>query len=56
MLRRRKPKFPMLAVVLLIAGIVWAINLLGYLKIDFPWLPVILIIIAIGMIDNRYRN
>jgi len=50
-----KPKFPMLATILLFTGIVWAIEELGYLKISFPWLPVVLIIVGIGMIANRYR-
>lgn len=49
-------KFPTLAVILLVAGIVWATDVLGYLSIDFPWLPVVLIIIAIGMIVNRYTR
>jgi len=53
---KRKINFPTLAVILLIAGIVWAIDALGYLNIDFPWLPVIVIIVSIGMIVNRYTR
>lgn len=52
----RKTSFPTLAVILLVAGIVWAVDALGYLNIDFPWLPVVLIIVAIGMIINRYTR
>ena len=52
----KNKNFPTLAVILLIAGIVWAIHELGYLNFSFPWLPVILIIIAIGMIINRYTR
>ena len=52
----KKINFPTLAVILLIVGIIWAIDSLGYLVIDFPWLPVVLIIIAIGMIVNRYTR
>jgi len=51
-----KPKFPTLAVILLVAGIVWAFSSLGYIDFDFPWLPVILIIVSIGLIANRYRK
>lgn len=51
-----KTRFPTLAVILLIAGIVWALDSLGYLGINFPWLPVVLIIIAIGMIVNRHTR
>jgi hypothetical protein len=50
-----KTKFPTLAVILLVTGIVWTAEALGYLRINFPWLPAMLIIIAIGMIANRYR-
>jgi len=48
-----KNKFPVLAIILLIFGIAWLINDL-YFPIDLPWTPVILIVIAIGMIANRY--
>ncbi len=50
-----KPKFPTLATILLFTGIAWIMESLGYLKIPFPWLPTVLIIVAIGMIVNRYR-
>jgi len=51
-----RSKFPTLAVILLVAGIVWAFSSLGYVDFNFPWLPVILIIVSIGMIANRYRK
>jgi len=54
--RMTKQKFPTLAVILLVAGIVWAFNSFGYIDFNFPWLPVILIIVSIGMIANRYRK
>ena len=44
------------ATILLILGIVWLSQDLGYLKINVPWIPVILIIVAVGMIWNRFRN
>ncbi|MFW6233479.1 MAG: hypothetical protein ACOC3Z_02345 [Nanoarchaeota archaeon] len=53
---KNKIKFPVFAVILLIFGIAWLVNELGYFLIDIPWLPVILIIIAIGMIFNRLQN
>lgn len=52
----RKNKFPVFAVLLLLLGIVWALQELAYLTIDVPWLPVILIVIAIGMIFDRFKN
>lgn len=50
-----KNKFPTLAAILLFTGVLWTIESLGYLQINFPWLPIVLIIVAIGMIANRYR-
>jgi len=48
-------KYPVLWTLLLIFGIVWLVNEMGYVSINLPWFPVILIVIAIGMIANRYR-
>jgi len=49
-----KSKFPMLAVILLIFALVWLFSEIGYLTLDIPWIPVILAVIAIGMIFNRF--
>ncbi len=46
-------KFPSLAVIVLIFAIVWLLSELGYLNINIPWIPVILIITALGWIINR---
>ena len=51
-----KTKFPVLAVILLVVAIAWASTELGVLTINIPWIPVILAIIAIGMIINRYSE
>ena len=45
--------FPVFAFILLIFAVVWLMNELGYLTINIPWIPVILIVIAVGMIANR---
>jgi hypothetical protein len=47
-------KFPVLAVLLLTVGIVWLLAELEVIIIKFPWAPVILIVIAIGLIWNRF--
>lgn len=52
----RRYKFPVLGFILLAVGIVWLLNDLQLISIDIPWIPVILIIIAIGIIVNRERN
>ncbi len=51
-----RAKFPVLATVLLVFGITWLLNEMNFLSIKLPWLPVILIIIAIGMIWNRFKG
>jgi len=35
-------------------AIAWALSDLGYLTINIPWVPVVIGVIAIGMIANRY--
>lgn len=49
-----RSRFPVLATLLLIFGVVWLVNEFGYVTINLPWLPVIVIIVAIAMIANRY--
>jgi len=51
-----KNKFPALAMIILVFAITWFLRELGYLAIRIPWIPVILGIIAIGMIFNRLRS
>jgi hypothetical protein len=51
-----KTKFPVLAVVLLLFAIAWILSELGMLMINIPWIPVVLAVIAIGMIINRYSK
>ena len=55
--RRSKPKFPTFAVILLVVGIVWFMNEMNILPWkNLPWIPLVLIIVAFGMIINRYRE
>ncbi len=51
-----KRDFPVLAVILLVFAGVWLVNDLGYWNLNLPWIPVVLGIIAIGMIFNRFRR
>jgi hypothetical protein len=51
-----KNRFPTLAVILLVVGLAWLFNELNVIAIDVPWVPLILIIIAIGMILNKYNK
>ncbi|MDP3966578.1 MAG: hypothetical protein Q8Q04_03540 [archaeon] len=51
-----RTKFPILATILLIVAVFWLLNELEYLIIDIPWIPVILIVISIGLIFNRFSK
>ncbi|MDP2925846.1 MAG: hypothetical protein Q8N99_05735 [Nanoarchaeota archaeon] len=54
--RKNKLRFPTFAIVLLIVGVIWLLNELDILPWkDIPWIPLVLIIIAVGMIINRYN-
>lgn len=48
--------FPTLPVVILAIGVIWLLNDLDVVTINIPWLPVVLIIVAIGLIVNRYAR
>ena len=39
-----RPRFPVLWTLLLIFGIAWLVNELGYYTIDIPWGPVIVVV------------
>lgn len=47
-------KFPTLASILLAVGVIWLLQELNVLTINVPWIPVVLIIVAIGLIINRF--
>jgi len=49
-------KFPVLATIILIFAVFWLLNELEILILDIPWIPVILIVIAIGLIFNRFTK
>lgn len=51
-----KNKFPVLATLLLVFGLAWLVNEMGWMNINLPWLPVIVIVVAVAMIVNRYNK
>ncbi len=51
--RRRRGRFPILGFIILIFAALWLLNDLDIFTLSVPWLPIVLIIIAIGMIFNR---
>ena len=50
-----KRGFPTFAIILLVIGLLWLMGDLDILTINLPWIPIILIIVAVGMIINRYH-
>jgi len=52
----KKGKFPTFAVVVLVLAVIWLLQELGILTIGIPWLPVILIIVAVGWIYDVYKK
>ncbi len=53
---KMKRSFPTFAVLVLVAGIIWLLTELGYLTIDIPWLPIVVVIFALGWIINHYAH
>ena len=50
-------KFPTFSALLLVVGVIWLLSELGVISIiRIPWIPVVLIIIAISMLYNHYRK
>ncbi len=48
--------FPTFAFLILIAGVIWLLTELEILTIDVPWLPIVVIILALGWIINHYAR
>jgi hypothetical protein len=53
---KMKRKFPTLAIILLVIGFVWFLNDLGFLAVNLPWIPLVLIVVALGIIINKYTH
>jgi len=47
-------KFPTFAFIVFIFALVWLLKDLRIISINVPWIPVVLGVIALGMIINRY--
>lgn len=48
-----KRKFPTLAFIILVFATLWLLREMDVIDFYVPWLPVILILIAVGIIFNR---
>ena len=48
--------FPTFAVILLVLSVLWLLSEMAILTVNVPWIPVILIIVAIGWIIKHYKG
>ena len=48
--------FPTFAVIVLILAVLWFLTDLGVIAVSIPWVPLIVIIIALGWIVNHGRK
>lgn len=46
--------FPTFPVIVLVIGVLWFLSGIGIITIDIPWFPLVIIIVALGMIINRH--
>jgi len=49
-------EFPMFAGILLAIGVIWLLNDLDIIPIDIPWVPIVVIVIAIGLLINHSKH
>ncbi|MBR9698849.1 hypothetical protein GOV09_00125 [Candidatus Woesearchaeota archaeon] len=52
----KKDKFPTFAVIILVIAVIWLLTDLGVIAINVPWIPLILIIIAVGWIADSFKK
>jgi len=53
---KEKRRFPTFAIIVLVFAVVWLLSDLKLVTVNVQWIPVILIIIAIGMIFYRLKR
>ena len=48
--------FPTFAVIVLVLAVLWLLSDLNLLKVNVPWIPVIVTIIALGWVISHYTK
>tara|TARA_Y100000310_G_scaffold326296_1_gene391026 strand:- start:812 stop:1009 length:198 start_codon:yes stop_codon:yes gene_type:complete len=46
---------PIFPIVVLAIGVLWLLSELGTIALDLPWLPLIVVVLALGMIVKFYH-
>jgi hypothetical protein len=52
----QKKGFPTFAVIVLILSLLWLLSETGILTLNIPWIPLIVVIIALGWIIDHYTK
>ena len=55
-MKKLKKEMPTFAVLILVIGVLWLLSELNLIRINIPWWPVILIIVALGWLVNYYQK
>jgi len=51
-----KKRFPTFGAILLAIGVIWLLNDLEVVPVDLPWVPIVVIVIAIGLLINHKKH
>jgi hypothetical protein len=55
MAMRPSKKPPVLAWLVLVVAVLWLLNAWGVLAFELPWLPLVVVLLAIGMVWHKYK-
>ncbi len=53
---RNEGRFPTFALIVLLIGIFWLLNELDVLKANVPWIPIVIIVVAVGWIVDHFTK
>ncbi len=48
--------FPTFALIVLLIGVFWLLNELNVLKVKIPWIPIVIIVVALGWIVDHFTG
>ena len=48
--------FPTFAIIVLLIGVFWLLNELDILKANVPWVPIVIIVVALGWIVDHFTG
>ncbi len=48
--------FPTFALIVLLIGVFWLLSDLNVLKVNVPWVPIVIIVVAVGWIADHFTR